>query len=123
MRRTVLFLALALAGTALARERLDDARQDVTHARIAVTEISRDLARMEAGDFSGTLTIEGGEVIKCGDPAKYPDLNCAPYSDAEKAAMLTDMRSNLAEAEADLAEAEADLKAEEAAAKAAVTSR
>lgn len=123
MRRPAFILALALAGTAMASERLEDARRDVTHARIAVKEISRDLAKLEAGDFSGTMTIEDDKVIKCGDPAKYPELNCAPYSDAEKAEMLTEMRSNLADAEAELAEAEADLKAEEAAAKAAVTSR
>ncbi|MFT3810250.1 MAG: hypothetical protein QM698_10060 [Micropepsaceae bacterium] len=123
MRRAVLTLALGLAGTAMAHERLEDARRDVTHARIAVKEISRDLAKIEAGDFSGSLTIEGGDIVKCGDPAKYPELNCAPYSDAEKAEMLAEMRSDLADAEAELAKAEADLKAAETEAKASVTDR
>lgn len=126
-RVAVALLLVPLAmGAAEARsddERLEDARRDVTHARHAVEEISRDLARMEAGDFSGTLTIEGSEVIKCGDPSKYPELNCAPYSDAEKADMLSEMQSDLEDARAELAEAEADLKAAEAASKAAVTGR
>ena len=126
MLRAAVLLSIAFAGTAVARdveEVLADARRDVTHARIAVEDISRDFAKLEAGDFSGTLTIEGGEVIKCGDPSKYPELNCAPYSDAEKAKMLSEMRGDLYEARADLAEAEADLKAAEGAETGAVTGR
>lgn len=73
-----LLAGLAFATPALAdqQEALADAGRDLDHARIAVEEIGRDFARIEAGDWSGTMTIEHGKVFKCGEPSKYPELNC-----------------------------------------------
>lgn len=97
-----------------AAEALADARRVVAAARTAVADMSRDLERIESGDWSGVMTIEGDTVIKCGEPSKYPDLKCAPYSEADKAEMLAEQRDNLAEAMTELADAEADLKEAEA---------
>jgi len=101
-----------------AHEALADARQDIAAARSAVDDISRDHARIAAGDWSGVLTIEGDKIVKCGDPSKYPDLDCKPYSAAEKAEMLAGQAEDLAEARTDLVTAEADLASAEAALKA-----
>lgn len=124
MRRVLLAVAaFALAGPALADEALEDARRDLRHALSAVNEISEAFARIDAGDWSGSITIEGGKIIKCGDPAKYPELGCKPYSAADKAEMHAQMAADLVEARAELAEAEAALAAREAANGRAVTGR
>ena len=82
---------------------LADAKEGLKDAEEGLEESKRDLARMEAGDFSRTMTIEDDKVVKCGDPARY--LGCTPYTDAEKAAMVAEMRQSLKDAEAGLEEA------------------
>ncbi|BCW87017.1 hypothetical protein sos41_01430 [Alphaproteobacteria bacterium SO-S41] len=82
---------------------LADAREGLKDAEKGLEESKRDLAQMEAGDFSRTMTIEDDKVVKCGDPNRYP--GCIPYTDAEKAEMVAEMRQSLKEAEAGLEEA------------------
>lgn len=78
-----------------ARDQLRDAQQQLFDAQRELQSMARDLARMEAGDFSDTLTIEDDSIIKCGDPARYP--GCTPYTEAERAGMVAEMRQGLAD--------------------------
>jgi hypothetical protein len=104
-----------LVAPAFGADDLAEARAALADARMALEESSRDHARVLAGDWSGVMTIEGDKVIKCGDPSKYPELDCKPYSEAEKAAMLAEQAEGLAAAKRDLEGAERDLAAAEAA--------
>lgn len=89
------------------RAGIAEAREGIAEVEKGLADAARDLAAAEAGDFSGVLTIEDDEVIKCGDPARYP--GCVLYTAAEKAGMVEEMRGDLAEARADLDGARRDL--------------
>lgn len=84
------------------RETLADARRDLVEDQQRIDDMTRDVAQMEAGDFSRTLTIEDDKIIKCGDPTRYP--GCVPYTDAEKAEMIAEMRADIASDRANLEE-------------------
>lgn len=96
-------MAEAREARAGARADLEDAKRDLDEAERDLKDSEADLARMVAGDFSDTMTIEDGKVVKCGDPAKYP--GCVPYTDAEKAEILAGMRTALADSRQGLADA------------------
>ncbi len=102
---------LAAAARDHAREALADAREDLRDSEKDLAENERELVKFEAGDFSGTLTIEDDKVVKCGDPARYP--GCTPYTAAEKAQMLAEMRESLVGARAALEEAKRAIDAAE----------
>lgn len=102
---------LAAEAREQAREALADAREDLRDSEKDLAENERELAKFEAGDFSRTLTIEDDKVVKCGDPARYP--GCTPYTDAEKAQMLAEMRESLVGARAALEDAKRAIDAAE----------